>query len=59
MPTKPIKPIIIKTTQLTNQELNKLVGQLKKLRLSTVELAKIAVLIPFLDRIRQDPNQYI
>ena len=56
MPTEPTEPVTIKPAQSTDQELNELVGQLKKLRLSAVELARVAATMPFLDRIREDSN---
>ena len=49
-----MKPV----SQLTDPELNELVVQLKKLRLSAVELAGVAAIMPFLERIRQDANRY-
>jgi len=49
-PTKP--------AQLTDQELDELTGQLKKLRLSAVELAKMVASMPFLNRIHEDANRY-
>ena len=52
MPTKPTEPITMKLTQSTDQELDELVGQLKKLKFSAVELARMVALMPFLDRIR-------
>ena len=56
---KSAEPIIIKpVSQLTNSELNELIDQLRKLKLSAVELTRIALIMPFLESIRQDPNQY-
>ena len=50
--SKPTELDTTKTTQLTDLELNELVRQLRKLRLSTEELARMAVLMLCLDRIR-------
>ena len=41
----------------TNQELDKMVGQLRSLRLSKTELAVATRSMPFLDRIRMDPRK--
>ena len=43
-----MKPV----SQLTNLELNELMDQLRKLKLSTVELARVTLIIPFLENIR-------
>ena len=37
--------------QLTNSELNKLIKQLKKLKLSAIELTRVALIMPFLESI--------
>jgi len=47
-----VKPV----SQSTDPELNKLIIQLKKLKLNAVELARVAAIMPFLERIRQDFN---
>ena len=46
----------MKPAQLTNLELDELVGQLNELRLGVAELVKVAVLMLFLNRIREDFN---
>jgi len=53
---KPTELNTTKTTQSTDQELDELVGQLRKLRLNAVELVRMVVLMPFLDKIREDSN---
>ena len=41
-----------------DQEIDEMVGQLKSLKLSKAELAEVAATMSFLDRIREDSNQY-
>ena len=42
----------------TDQEMDKMVSQLKSLRLSKMELAVAARPMPFLDQIQMDPKKF-
>ena len=54
---KPTEPVIVKpVSQSTDPELNKLIVQLKKLKLNTIKLIRVAVIMLFLKRICQDFN---